>query len=88
MLLKKSLYCAVLENRVHVLAICRNSSSLEVFYILANSQCFTGQAELLLDDFEWRNKTCRVVRAKEISSVESCEVLQGTKKLVAADLCS
>ena len=70
-----SSYGAVFEDWVHTLAIRRYGSSLEVLHILADSQCFANQAELLLNGFEGYDKTRRIVRAVEVPGIESREVL-------------
>jgi len=53
--------------------------------VLADTQAFACEAELLLDGFEGRDQALGVVGAVEVPGVEAGEVLQGAEELVAAD---
>lgn len=53
--------------------------------VLADTQAFACEAELLLDGFEGRDQALGVVGAVEVPGVEAGEVLQGAEEFVAAD---
>lgn len=53
--------------------------------ILANSQRFAREPELLLDGFEGCDKSGWIVGAEEVPGVEAGEVLESAEQLVTAD---
>ena len=63
------------QYRIRALAIHRYSGCLEVFDILAQSQCLASQPELLFDGFEGRNNASGAVCSEKVPCIESGEVL-------------
>ena len=56
-----------------------------MLHILAQTQSFPREAELLLDGFVRRDEPGGIVGAEEIPGVEAGEVLKGAEEFVAAD---
>lgn len=56
-----------------------------MFDILAETESFAGEAELLLDGFERGDEAGWAVGSEEVPCVEAGEVLEGSEELVAAD---
>lgn len=56
-----------------------------MFDILAETQRFAGESELLFDGFEGSDEAGWSVGSEEIPGVEAREVLEGTEELVTAD---
>lgn len=56
-----------------------------MFDILAETERFSGEAELLLDGLEGSDETRGVVGSEEVPGVEAGKVLEGSEELVTTD---